>query len=157
RLRRPSASQFPRCPVPTPRTKPSCPRRSPPSGWTSHRSAPPAREQGSWTRRERSPRRGWRRARCARRGGAPQLRKASDEHCPCALTWQLGREVRKSRPTRLDRVTYVFAFDQKHRRAPMDMKDLLGGKGANLAEMTSVLGLPVPAGFTISTDACRAY
>ena len=54
-------------------------------------------------------------------------------------------------------MTYVFAFDHKHRRAPMDMKDLLGGKGANLAEMTSVLGLPVPAGFTISTDACRAY
>src|SRR5437868_6289719 len=39
----------------------------------------------------------------------------------------------------------------------MDMKDLLGGKGANLAEMTSVLQLPVPAGFTITTDACRAY
>src|SRR5947208_12898600 len=39
----------------------------------------------------------------------------------------------------------------------MDMKDLLGGKGANLAEMTSVLDLPVPAGFTISTDACRGY
>src|SRR5437016_8160919 len=39
----------------------------------------------------------------------------------------------------------------------MSMKDLLGGKGANLAEMTSVLGLPVPPGFTISTDACRAY
>ncbi len=54
-------------------------------------------------------------------------------------------------------MTYVFAFDHKHRRAPMDMKDLLGGKGANLAEMTSVLGLPVPAGFTISTDACRAH
>ncbi|MBV8690578.1 MAG: pyruvate, phosphate dikinase, partial [Actinobacteria bacterium] len=39
----------------------------------------------------------------------------------------------------------------------MDMKDLLGGKGANLAEMTSVLGLPVPHGFTITTDACREY
>ncbi|MDQ3542850.1 MAG: pyruvate, phosphate dikinase, partial [Actinomycetota bacterium] len=39
----------------------------------------------------------------------------------------------------------------------MEMKDLLGGKGANLAEMTSVLKLPVPSGFTISTDACRAY
>ena len=39
----------------------------------------------------------------------------------------------------------------------MEMKDLLGGKGANLAEMTSVLELPVPGGFTISTDACRAY
>src|SRR3982074_1863236 len=52
---------------------------------------------------------------------------------------------------------FVFAFEHKHRRPPMDMKDLLGGKGANLAEMTSVLGLPVPPGFTISTDACRAY
>ena len=39
----------------------------------------------------------------------------------------------------------------------MEYKDLLGGKGANLAEMTSVLKLPVPSGFTISTDACRAY
>ena len=52
---------------------------------------------------------------------------------------------------------YIYTFDHKHRKPPMDMKDLLGGKGANLAEMTSVLGLPVPAGFTITTDACRAY
>src|SRR5215471_18093623 len=52
---------------------------------------------------------------------------------------------------------YVFAFDHKHKRPPMEMKDLLGGKGANLAEMTSVLDLPVPPGFTITTDACRAY
>src|SRR5260221_6143879 len=37
-----------------------------------------------------------------------------------------------------------------------DLKDLLGGKGANLAEMTN-LGLPVPPGFTITTDACRYY
>lgn len=37
-----------------------------------------------------------------------------------------------------------------------DQKDLLGGKGANLAEMTR-LGLPVPPGFTITTEACRAY
>lgn len=52
---------------------------------------------------------------------------------------------------------YVYAFDHAHDRPPMDLKDLLGGKGANLAEMTAVLGLPVPPGFTISTDACRAY
>jgi len=39
----------------------------------------------------------------------------------------------------------------------MAKRDLLGGKGANLAEMTSVLKLPVPPGFTISTDASRAY
>src|SRR5579862_7320715 len=52
---------------------------------------------------------------------------------------------------------YVFDFDHHHRRAPKDLKDLLGGKGANLAEMSSVLGLPVPPGFTITTDACRAW
>ncbi len=52
---------------------------------------------------------------------------------------------------------YVFDFSHAHRRPPMEMKDLLGGKGANLAEMTSVLELPVPPGFTISTDACRAF
>jgi pyruvate,orthophosphate dikinase len=55
------------------------------------------------------------------------------------------------------RMPYLYSFDHKHRRPPMEYKDLLGGKGANLAEMTSVLKLPVPPGFTISTDACRAY
>jgi len=52
---------------------------------------------------------------------------------------------------------YVFDFDHSHRKPPMEMKDLLGGKGANLAEMTSVLALPVPPGFTIATTACRTY
>jgi pyruvate,orthophosphate dikinase len=52
---------------------------------------------------------------------------------------------------------FVFDFDHKHRKPPMEMKDLLGGKGANLAEMTSVLQLPVPPGFTIAATACRAY
>ena len=54
-------------------------------------------------------------------------------------------------------MSYVFDFNHEHERPPMEMKELLGGKGANLAEMTSVLELPVPHGFTISTDACRAY
>ncbi len=52
---------------------------------------------------------------------------------------------------------YVYDFDHDHGRPPMELKDLLGGKGANLAEMTSVLELPVPPGFTISTDSCRDY
>jgi pyruvate,orthophosphate dikinase len=51
----------------------------------------------------------------------------------------------------------VYAFDHRHRRPPMELAGLLGGKGANLAEMASVLGLPVPPGFTITTDACRSY
>ncbi|MDN4486625.1 pyruvate, phosphate dikinase [Demequina sp. SYSU T00039] len=49
-------------------------------------------------------------------------------------------------------VKYVFDFSEGNR----DLKDLLGGKGANLAEMTR-LGLPVPPGFTITTEACRAF
>jgi pyruvate,orthophosphate dikinase len=47
---------------------------------------------------------------------------------------------------------YVHAFEEGSK----DQKYLLGGKGANLAEMTN-LGLPVPPGFTITTDACKAY
>ena len=39
----------------------------------------------------------------------------------------------------------------------MELADLLGGKGANLAEMTSVLGLPVPPGFTITLPVCAVY
>ena len=52
--------------------------------------------------------------------------------------------------------SFVYAFDHQHPEPPMARKDLLGGKGANLAEMTSVLKLPVPPGFTITTEACRA-
>ncbi len=47
---------------------------------------------------------------------------------------------------------YVYDFHEGNK----DMKDLLGGKGANLAEMTN-MGLPVPPGFTITTEACIAY
>ncbi|MBS1847830.1 MAG: pyruvate, phosphate dikinase [Actinobacteria bacterium] len=54
-------------------------------------------------------------------------------------------------------VPYIYAFGHTYRRPPMKLKKLLGGKGANLAEMTSVLKLPVPPGFTITTEACRAY
>ncbi|GAB2846761.1 pyruvate, phosphate dikinase [Actinoallomurus bryophytorum] len=47
---------------------------------------------------------------------------------------------------------YVYDFTEGNK----DLKDLLGGKGANLAEMTN-LGLPVPPGFTITSEACRYY
>src|SRR5262249_48711291 len=49
-------------------------------------------------------------------------------------------------------VTYVYDFDEEADGG----RELLGGKGIGLAEMTR-LGVPVPAGFTITTDACRAY
>ncbi len=54
-------------------------------------------------------------------------------------------------------MNWVYGFAHRHSRAPKDLKALLGGKGANLAEMTSVLALPVPPGFTITTEACRAF
>src|SRR5438132_5683690 len=50
------------------------------------------------------------------------------------------------------RTKFVYHFHEGNR----DMKDLLGGKGANLGEMTR-MGLPVPPGFTITTEACLAY
>src|SRR5207237_7742541 len=60
-----------------------------------------------------------------------------------ALAWR----IRLPRAMR-----YVYDFDEPAAGG----KELLGGKGAGLAEMTQ-LGVPVPAGFTITTDACRAY
>ena len=47
---------------------------------------------------------------------------------------------------------YVYLFKEGN----ANMRELLGGKGANLAEMTT-LGLPVPRGFTITTEACTKY
>ncbi|MFD4951694.1 MULTISPECIES: pyruvate, phosphate dikinase [unclassified Streptomyces] len=56
------------------------------------------------------------------------------------------------RGTSVDGVKFVYDFTEGNK----DLKDLLGGKGANLAEMTN-LGLPVPPGFTITTEACKVY
>ena len=51
---------------------------------------------------------------------------------------------------------YVYVFGPQGTDGDASMKNLLGGKGANLAEM-SRLGLPVPAGFTITTEFCTVY
>ena len=51
---------------------------------------------------------------------------------------------------------YVYFFASNGAEGKANMKNLLGGKGANIAEMTN-LGIPVPAGFTITTEACIAY
>ena len=61
---------------------------------------------------------------------------------------------RRSETSTTASIRYVYEFDQGSR----EMRDLLGGKGANLAEMTRLLGADrVPAGFTITTKACVAY
>ena len=51
---------------------------------------------------------------------------------------------------------YVYFFGGGKAEGAADMKALLGGKGANLADMTSI-GLPVPPGFTITTEACAFF
>src|SRR5579883_3669428 len=51
---------------------------------------------------------------------------------------------------------WVYSFGAGHNEGRADMRDLLGGKGANLAEMASI-GLPVPPGFTITTEVCTAF
>ena len=56
----------------------------------------------------------------------------------------------------MSNIKYVYTFGDGKAEGKADMKNLLGGKGANLAEM-NLLGLPVPAGFTITTEACTLY
>ena len=51
---------------------------------------------------------------------------------------------------------WVYSFGPEASEGDASMKNLLGGKGANLAEMCK-LGLPVPAGFTISTELCTHF
>src|SRR5882757_2925577 len=53
-------------------------------------------------------------------------------------------------------IQYVYSFGGGKAEGNGKMKDVLGGKGAGLAEMTNA-GLPVPPGFTIQTEACREY
>ena len=60
------------------------------------------------------------------------------------------RPIRKEEDEMANKWVYLFTEGNK------DMRELLGGKGANLAEMTN-LGLPVPQGFTITTEACTQY
>src|SRR4051812_47841244 len=88
-----------------------------------------------------------------RRGGVRRPRPATSSRSgragrpPMATMWRLCTPHKIARAMPL-----VYDFDDPTAGG----KDLLGGKGAGLAEMTQ-LGIPVPAGFTISTDACRAY
>ncbi|MGW2614194.1 pyruvate, phosphate dikinase [Streptomyces sp. NPDC001500] len=64
-----------------------------------------------------------------------------------------NKDLRAAEPAAsVEGVKFVYDFTEGNK----DLKDLLGGKGANLAEMTN-LGLPVPPGFTITTEACKVY
>ena len=51
---------------------------------------------------------------------------------------------------------WVYSFGAGHNEGGADMRNLFGGKGANLAEMAGI-GLPVPPGFTLTTEVCTAF
>ncbi|ACI22046.1 pyruvate, phosphate dikinase [Thermodesulfovibrio yellowstonii] len=65
------------------------------------------------------------------------------------------KKVSKTKQSKINK-KYVYYFGDGKAEGTAQMKDLLGGKGAGLAEMTN-LGIPVPSGFTITTEACREY
>ncbi|MFN2519769.1 MAG: pyruvate, phosphate dikinase [Candidatus Limnocylindria bacterium] len=66
------------------------------------------------------------------------------------------RTARRPAPRKAATTKWVYLFADGKAQGSAKMRDLLGGKGAGLAEMTNV-GLPVPPGFTITTAACNAY
>ncbi|HEY8122672.1 MAG TPA: pyruvate, phosphate dikinase [Myxococcota bacterium] len=69
---------------------------------------------------------------------------------------RIARAQRGSRPAKRASPRHVYSFGNGRAQGRGDMKETLGGKGANLAEMTR-LGVPVPPGFTISTGVCAAF
>ena len=70
---------------------------------------------------------------------------------PITGSQAIGQEQKTEAPS-----SYVFFFGNGSAEGNGKMRDILGGKGAGLAEMTNA-GLPVPPGFTIQTEACREY
>src|SRR3989304_715029 len=64
--------------------------------------------------------------------------------------------AKAARPNKLSKGKWVYSFGGGRAEGKPNMRNLLGGKGAGLAEMAN-LGLPVPPGFTITTEACTFY
>ena len=85
-----------------------------------------------------------------KKAGAPKKAGARGKRTSA----KTGKPVRKGPSARKGQWVYAFGGGKAEGRA--DMRELLGGKGANLAEMAN-LGLPVPPGFTITTAVCTHY
>jgi hypothetical protein len=85
------------------------------------------------------------------RSAKKAVKKAAKKAAPKAAKKPAGKAAGGAKAGK-----FVYFFGSGKADGNRTMKDTLGGKGANLAEMTNA-GLPVPPGFTISTDACRAY
>src|SRR5690348_14243762 len=79
-----------------------------------------------------------------------EVTRAGSKALRVRMLWPLWPGLSSPDPGVMERFVYRFADGGRY------MDDLLGGKGAGLAEMTR-MGLPVPPGFTITTEACRAF
>src|SRR5207247_154799 len=87
---------------------------------------------------------------------AHRRRLRSRRRCRCPRRFPMTETAtRTERPHRAAK-RYIYAWGGGHAEGDASMRDLLGGKGAGLAEMTNA-GLPVPPGFTITTEACNDY
>src|SRR5690349_3896799 len=86
-------------------------------------------------------------AKAARKTAAGAVKKATRRAKPAAA---------KSKPATAKKGQWVYSFGGGRAEGKANMRELLGGKGAGLAEMAN-LGLPVPPGFTITTDVCTYY
>src|SRR5688500_19013534 len=97
-------------------------------------------------------------ARCANRSGGSSLTpRTALRRVPALGDLGHDRKTDRARTSMTAPASkWVYLFGHGKADGTADMKDLLGGKGANLAEMAN-LGLPVPPGFTITTDVCTAY
>jgi pyruvate,orthophosphate dikinase len=83
-------------------------------------------------------------------------RKAASKPVKKAAAKAAKAAPAKAKPAFNGKGKWVYAFGGGKAEGKSGMKNLLGGKGANLAEMAN-LGLPVPPGFTITTDVCTYY
>ena len=99
-------------------------------------------------------------AKAVTRGGRarPSRTPATSKAAPRKIVARSGRQLASARKTvrGSTRLKYVYFFGGGSADGDRSMKELLGGKGAGLAEMTNA-GLPVPPGFTITTAACNRY
>ena len=82
------------------------------------------------------------------------MKKSADKEKNKSITAKSAKRSSSSKTAGAKKYVYFFGKGQADGQA--DMKNLLGGKGANLAEMTN-LSVPVPPGFTITTEVCTYY
>src|SRR5581483_8879190 len=87
---------------------------------------------------------------------ATRLKRTARKSARHASKRQSRRARNAARPRKTKRTRYVYYFGDGHADGSGGMKSLLGGKGANLHEMTRI-GLPVPPGFTITTEVCSHF